>query len=62
MYSDNASIYPKEQMQCFLDFVHGLLQFNQFERWSPIEALNHPFITGYPFSHYIPIYDESKAY
>jgi len=30
----------------FIDFLHGLLNLNPLERWSPQEALYHPFITG----------------
>lgn len=31
--------------ECFLDFVRGLLQIDPELRWSPREALDHPFIT-----------------
>ncbi|ORX44554.1 hypothetical protein BCR36DRAFT_359718 [Piromyces finnis] len=30
----------------FIDFLHGLLNLNPLERWSPQEARLHPFITG----------------
>jgi len=30
----------------FIDFLHGLLNLNPLERWSPQEARYHPFITG----------------
>ncbi|KAI8919991.1 kinase-like domain-containing protein [Powellomyces hirtus] len=32
--------------QCFIDFLHGLLTVNPFERWTPQQARMHPFITG----------------
>ena len=41
--------------QSFLDFLKGLLNLNPFERWSPLQAIQHPFITGEPFTcPYIP--------
>lgn len=33
----------------FIDFLQGLLNLNHFERWSPQQAKQHPFITGEPF-------------
>lgn len=36
--------------RCFLDFIKGLLSLNPIERWSPIQAAQHPFITGRPFT------------
>jgi hypothetical protein len=33
----------------FIDFLKGLLNLNHFERWSPQQAKQHPFITGEPF-------------
>lgn len=32
-------------MDCFLDFVRGLLNPDPEERWSASEAMKHPFIT-----------------
>ena len=41
--------------QSFLDFLKGLLNLNPLERWSPLQAIQHPFITGEPFTGpYIP--------
>jgi dual specificity protein kinase YAK1 len=31
--------------EAFIDFVHGLLNINPLERWSPQQARTHPFIT-----------------
>ena len=36
--------------RCFLDFLRGLLCLNPIERWSPAQALQHPFISGKPFT------------
>lgn len=36
--------------KCFLDFVRGLLCLNPIERWSPLQASQHPFVTGKPFT------------
>lgn len=49
-------ISPKERdvevanRRCFLDFIKGLLNINPIERWSPMQAAQHPFITGKPFT------------
>lgn len=44
-----------------MHFVHGLLQYDPMERYSPSEALSHPFITGHSFPPmFKPIFDESK--
>ncbi|KAG2179194.1 hypothetical protein INT43_002044 [Umbelopsis isabellina] len=34
----------------FIDFLQGLLNLNHFERWTPQQAKQHPFITGEPFT------------
>lgn len=31
--------------EAFIDFVHGLLNINPLERWTPQQARTHPFIT-----------------
>lgn len=36
--------------RAFLDFVQGLLNLNPLERWSPWQAIQHPFITGETFT------------
>lgn len=38
----------QRQRRCFLHFVRGLLTINPVERWSPLQAISHPFITGHP--------------
>lgn len=38
------------QRTAFVDFVRGLLNLNPFERWSPQQAKQHPFITGQRFT------------
>jgi hypothetical protein len=41
--------------QSFLDFLKGLLNMNPLERWSPLQAIQHPFITGENFTApYVP--------
>ncbi|KAF8518772.1 kinase-like domain-containing protein [Gautieria morchelliformis] len=34
----------------FIDFCQGLLNLNPLERWTPLQAKQHPFITGEKFS------------
>jgi hypothetical protein len=48
----NGELSEKERMQreCLLDFIHGLLEMNPLERWSPHQARMHPFITGDRFT------------
>eukprot|EP01038_Epipyxis_sp_PR26KG_P010567 gene10567-14194_t len=36
--------------RCFLDFLLGLLNLNPFERWTPKQAIQHPFITNMPYT------------
>ncbi|CZT15799.1 related to serine/threonine-protein kinase minibrain [Ramularia collo-cygni] len=36
--------------EAFIDFVHGLLNINPLERWSPQQARTHPFITQQKFT------------
>ena len=36
--------------EAFIDFVHGLLNLNPLERWSPQQARTHPFITQQKFT------------
>ena len=36
--------------EAFVDFVHGLLNINPLERWSPQQARTHPFITQQKFT------------
>ena len=40
---------------CFIDFLKGLLQFDPNKRWTPKEAMEHPFVKGEKFTQpYIP--------
>lgn len=34
--------------QCFLDFLRGVLVIDPLQRWTPWQALQHPFMTGLP--------------
>lgn len=34
---------------CLLHFLKGILNINPLERWTPQQAMMHPFITGQPF-------------
>ncbi|RCH86407.1 dual specificity protein kinase yak1 [Rhizopus stolonifer] len=34
---------------CLLDFLYGVLEINPLKRWTPQQALQHPFITQKPF-------------
>ncbi|KAK5696909.1 dual specificity protein kinase yak1 [Elasticomyces elasticus] len=36
--------------EAFIDFVHGLLNINPLERWTPQQARTHPFITQQKFA------------
>ncbi|EME76969.1 serine/threonine protein kinase [Pseudocercospora fijiensis CIRAD86] len=36
--------------EAFIDFVHGLLNLNPLERWTPQQARTHPFITQQKFT------------
>ncbi|CDH60252.1 kinase-like protein [Lichtheimia corymbifera JMRC:FSU:9682] len=40
----------KQSRLAFIDFLQGLLNLNHFERWSPQQAKQHPFITGEEFT------------
>ncbi|KAH3665755.1 hypothetical protein OGAPHI_003943 [Ogataea philodendri] len=38
------------QRRCLSHFLHGVLNLNPLERWTPHEAILHPFITEQPFT------------
>ncbi|AAS51475.1 ACR249Cp [Eremothecium gossypii ATCC 10895] len=38
-----------QDRQCLTHFLFGVLNLNPLERWTPQQALLHPFITGQPF-------------
>ncbi|KAI8061847.1 kinase-like domain-containing protein [Gilbertella persicaria] len=39
-----------EARLCILDFLYGVLELNPLKRWTPFQALQHPFITQKPFT------------
>ncbi|OBZ88315.1 Serine/threonine-protein kinase ppk15 [Choanephora cucurbitarum] len=72
LYADNQTYYAKHEDElkqelearlCLLDFLYGVLELNPLKRWTPQQALQHPFITQKPFTGpFVPDeYIESKA-
>ncbi|KAJ3275012.1 dual specificity protein kinase yak1 [Terramyces sp. JEL0728] len=50
-----------QNRRSFIDFISGLLRLNPLERWTPQQALQHPFITQKAFVEpYSPISSPSK--
>jgi hypothetical protein len=52
MRKDATEREIEQEMQnrrAFLDFLMGLLRFNPLQRWTPQQALQHPYITQKPF-------------
>ncbi|KAJ3257905.1 dual specificity protein kinase yak1 [Boothiomyces macroporosus] len=50
-----------QNRRSFIDFLSGLLRLNPLERWTPQQALQHPFITQKPFVEpYSPISTPSR--
>lgn len=49
---NNEALIEKEMQErmCLTHFLKGALNLNPLERWTPQQALMHPFITGQPFS------------
>ncbi len=49
--NNSSSISESEMKQRYilLDFLSGLLQINPLQRWTPHQAMKHPFITGQEF-------------
>lgn len=39
-----------EARLCLLDFLRGVLELNPLKRWTPQQALQHPFITQKKFT------------
>lgn len=37
-----------EMRECLIDLLHGMLKVDPKERWTPAEALQHPFVKGEP--------------
>ncbi|GJN26537.1 hypothetical protein PR202_gb14474 [Eleusine coracana subsp. coracana] len=51
----------KTDRLALVDFLKGLLEFDPNKRWSPLQALSHPFITGEPFiSPYEPVPETAR--
>ncbi|KAI8973739.1 kinase-like domain-containing protein [Mycotypha africana] len=57
--SSGSHYYPREEHDrqkelegrlCILDFLYGVLELNPLKRWTPHQALQHPFITQKPFT------------
>lgn len=46
---DNAIAVERLQRESLTDFLLGLLDLNPKTRWTPFQALRHPFITGAKF-------------
>lgn len=46
---ENAIAVERLQRESFTDFLLGLLELNPEARWTPFQALRHPFITGAKF-------------
>ena len=40
----------KENRECFVDFLLGILEVDPHARWTPHQAALHPFISGDPFT------------
>ncbi|TVU15864.1 hypothetical protein EJB05_39405 [Eragrostis curvula] len=60
---NNSELSETENMDrlALVDFLKGLLDFNPNKRWSPLQALGHPFVTGEPFtSPYEPVPETAR--
>ncbi|RCH99151.1 dual specificity protein kinase yak1 [Rhizopus azygosporus] len=52
-YSSREEEEQKKEYEarlCLLDFLYGVLELNPLKRWTPQQALQHPFITQQPFT------------
>lgn len=53
-HNDHYSL-DQQTRRALVDFLQGLLQLNPLNRWTPMQARYHPFITGEPFTEpYVP--------
>eukprot|EP00189_Rhodosorus_marinus_P001210 CAMPEP_0113969046 /NCGR_PEP_ID=MMETSP0011_2-20120614/9974_1 /TAXON_ID=101924 /ORGANISM="Rhodosorus marinus" /LENGTH=612 /DNA_ID=CAMNT_0000982409 /DNA_START=573 /DNA_END=2411 /DNA_ORIENTATION=+ /assembly_acc=CAM_ASM_000156 len=50
-YRAHATRHDVAVRECFADFIIGLLQIDPQRRWTPSEALRHPFIQGRLLGH-----------
>jgi serine/threonine protein kinase len=46
----NAFFLETESRLCILDFLYGVLELNPLKRWTPQQAMQHPFITQKPYT------------
>lgn len=44
--SEEAAARERAQREAFVDFLLGVLDLNPATRWTPRQAMQHPFITG----------------
>lgn len=47
---DQQALDERLQRESFLDFLLGILDLDPNSRWTPKQALQHPFITRAPFT------------
>ncbi|KAG2568518.1 hypothetical protein PVAP13_7NG322600 [Panicum virgatum] len=58
---NNSELTEETDRLALVDFLKGLLEFDPNKRWSPVQALFHPFITGEPFtSPYEPVPETAR--
>ena len=48
--SDSPNDQPHNEREAFLDLLLGVLDLNPTSRWTPRQAMQHPFVTGSPFT------------
>ena len=57
----NISDIEMNTLDCFIDFLKGILRIEKEFRWTPSMALEHPFITRTMFTgHFEPKREEEK--
>ena len=47
---DQQALEERQQREVLLDFLLGILDLDPDSRWTPSQALQHPFITQAPFT------------
>ena len=47
---DQQALAERQQREVLLDFLLGILDLDPDSRWTPSQALQHPFITQAPFT------------
>ena len=47
---DQQALEERQQREVLLDFLLGVLDLDPDSRWTPSQALQHPFITQAPFT------------